>query len=58
MSQLAFRKYARFGSSDKDLGDRVETEEEEGFEGREGVAEVYQSRDEDKEIEDEGSNIA
>jgi len=34
MSQLAFRKYARFGGSDKDLRDGVKTEEEEGFEGR------------------------
>lgn len=58
MVMLAFCKYARFWSRNKDLRDSVKTQYKEGFERCEGVAEVHQGGDEDQEVEHERANIA
>lgn len=55
---LSLCKYALLWRSDEDLRDSVKNQEEERFEGGEGVTEVHQGGDEDEEVEDKGSDIA
>ena len=55
---LTFRKDALLGRGHEDLGDCIEGDEGEGVEMGEGVAEIDQRRDEDQDVENEGSHIA
>jgi hypothetical protein len=58
MPMLAFREDPLLWRRDEDLRYRVQGEQEQRFEGCEGVAEIHEGRDEDKDIEDKGSDIA
>lgn len=57
MSLSTFLEDALFRRGYEDLGDGIEHDDDVGFERREGVAEVYQRRDEDEDVEDERSDI-
>jgi hypothetical protein len=58
MSVLTFRKDGVVGLGHEHLGEGIECQQSEGVEVGEGVAEVYQSGNKDKDVEDEGSHIA
>jgi len=50
MSVLTFREDTLLWRSDKDLRDGIQYQEEQGFEGSEGVGEVNEGSDEDEDI--------
>lgn len=54
---LGFREDAVLGRDDEDLGDGVQREEQQRFQGGEGVGEVDQSRYEDEDIEDDRAHV-
>ena len=58
MSVLTFREDPLLRRGHEDLGDCIDREESEGIEMGEGVAEIHQRRNEDQDVEDEGSHIA
>lgn len=58
MSMLTFRKDAVFWRSDADLRQRIQCQQDQRLKGCEGVAEVHQRGDKNKDIEHEGPDIA
>ena len=58
MSVLTFRKDSLFRRSDEDFGDSVESEQHQGLERGQSIAEVDQGGDEDEKVQHEGSDVA
>lgn len=58
VAQAAYREDSFFRGSHKDFSDCIESEQQEGFESSESVAEIHQGSYEDKEIENESSKVA
>ena len=58
VSVLTFREDPLLRRSHEDLGDGIERKQEERFEGGQSVAEIHEGRDEDQDVEDNGSHIA
>ena len=55
---LTFREDALIRRRDKDLGDSVESQQHQRFEGCQSIAEVDQGRDEDEKVQHERADVA